>query len=158
MYKAATHLAKWKGQQHRWHWDSGLCCRPVHYENPCTDTITSRHVCLKLPLCTQGHFQIMFNKANCPLNQPRLSFFMKMLYISGVWSYIVGAISTPTFIIIPIITIWFGVFPIVVSFWAALGLTVYYIATQRCSPSAPSTPLYTTTVSASLSQNTAPLM
>ena len=79
----------------------------------------------------QGHFQIMFSKAHCPLNQPRLSFFMKMMFMSGVWSYIVGAVSTPTFIIIPIITIWFGVFPIVVSFWAALGLTVYYIATQR---------------------------
>lgn len=73
----------------------------------------------------------MFSKQHCPLNQHRLSFFMKMMFCSGVWSYIVGAISTPTFIIIPIITIWFGVFPIVVSFWAALGLTVYYIATQR---------------------------
>jgi len=82
----------------------------------------------------------MFSKANCPLNQPRLSFFMKMLYISGVWSYIVAAVSTPTFIMIPIITIWFGVFPIVVSFWAALGLTVYYSATQRYPPPPPSPP------------------
>ena len=79
----------------------------------------------------QGHFQIMFSKQHCPLFQPRLSFFMKILFCSGVWSYIVGAVSTPTFIIIPIITIWFGVFPIVVSFWAALGLTVYFITTQR---------------------------
>ena len=27
------------------------------------------------------------------------------------------------------VTIWLGVFPIVVSWWAALGLTVYFIAT-----------------------------
>ena len=28
------------------------------------------------------------------------------------------------------ITIWGGVFPIVVTWWAALGLTVYYVATN----------------------------
>ena len=76
----------------------------------------------------------MFNKTHCPLTQQRLSFFMKVLYCSGVWSYVVGAISTPTFILIPIITIWFGVFPIVVSFWAALGITVYAITTHRQAP------------------------
>lgn len=82
----------------------------------------------------QGHFQIMFSRQHCPLSQKRLSLFMKLLFSSGVWSYVVGAISTPTFIVIPIITIWFGVFPIVVSWWAALGLTVYFITTQRYGP------------------------
>ena len=28
------------------------------------------------------------------------------------------------------VTIWLGVFPIVVSWWAALGLTIYFIATN----------------------------
>ena len=55
---------------------------------------------------------------------------MKLLYCSGVWSYVVGALSTPTFIIIPLITIWAGIFPIVISWWAALGLTVYMLATM----------------------------
>ena len=55
---------------------------------------------------------------------------MKLLYCSGVWSYVVGALSTPTFIIIPLVTIWAGVFPIVISWWAALGLTVYMLATM----------------------------
>lgn len=27
-------------------------------------------------------------------------------------------------------TIWFGIFPIVVSWWAALGLTIYFVATN----------------------------
>jgi len=57
-------------------------------------------------------------------------FGMKLLYCSGVWSYVVGALSTPTFIIIPLITIWAGIFPIVISWWAALGLTVYMLATM----------------------------
>ena len=53
---------------------------------------------------------------------------MRILYCSGVWSYIVGAITTPLFIIIPLLTIWAGIFPIVISWWAALALTIYYIA------------------------------
>lgn len=79
---------------------------------------------------SQGHFQIMFNWQHCPLFQSKLSWPMRIMYSSGVWSYIVGAISTPTFIIIPAVTIWFGVFPIVVSRWTALGVTVYYFATN----------------------------
>ncbi len=82
----------------------------------------------------QGHFQIMFSWQHCPLLQSKLSWPMRIMYSSGVWSYIVGAISTPTFIVIPCVTIWFGVFPIVVSQWAALGVTVYYFATNMVSP------------------------
>ena len=72
----------------------------------------------------------MFNRDHCPLLQSRLSWPMRIMYMSGVWSYIVGAIATPLFIVIPIVTVWFGVFPIVVSCWAALGLTVYFVATN----------------------------
>lgn len=82
----------------------------------------------------QGHFQIMFSWQHCPMFQSKLSWPMRIMYSSGVWSYIVGALSTPTFIIIPCVTIWFGVFPIVVSQWAALGVTVYYFATNMVSP------------------------
>lgn len=47
-----------------------------------------------------------------------------------MWSYVVGAVCTPTFIAVPIVTIWAGVFPIVLNFWAAIALTVYYISTS----------------------------
>ena len=77
----------------------------------------------------QGHFQIMFSGHN-PMLQKRLSWYMRIFYMSGVWSYIVGATASPLFIIIPVVTVWFGVFPIVVSWWAALGLTVYYVCTN----------------------------
>ena len=50
--------------------------------------------------------------------------------VQGVWSYVVGAVCTPTFIAVPIVTIWAGVFPIVLNFWAAIALTVYYISTS----------------------------
>ena len=53
--------------------------------------------------CLQGHFQIALNRERCPLLQKRLSWGMRILYMSGVWSYIVGLTSTPTFIIIPLV-------------------------------------------------------
>ena len=76
----------------------------------------------------QGHFQIVLSRRHSPLMIRGLSPFMRILYCSGVWSYIVGAITTPLFIIIPLLTIWAGIFPIVISWWAALALTIYYIA------------------------------
>lgn len=54
---------------------------------------------------------------------------VQILFCSGVWSYVVASIATPTFILVPLLTIWFGIFPIVLSWWAALGLSIYYIAT-----------------------------
>ena len=78
--------------------------------------------------CMQGHFQIVLSRHHSPLMIRGLSPFMRIMYCSGVWSYIVGAITTPLFIIIPLLTIWAGIFPIVISWWAALALTIYYIA------------------------------
>ena len=60
----------------------------------------------------------MFSR-HCPLIQPKLSVFMRIMYSSGVWSYIVGALTAPMYFIMPLLTIWAGVFPIVVSEWAA---------------------------------------
>eukprot|EP00884_Botryococcus_braunii_P012540 jgi/Botrbrau1/21287/Bobra.0573s0001.1 len=76
----------------------------------------------------KGHFQIMLSSEHCPLFQWELSPFQRLMYCTGVWSYIVGAITTPMFIAIPLVTIWAGVFPIVVSWWAAVGLTIYFVA------------------------------
>lgn len=60
--------------------------------------------CKGLLLLLQGHFQIMFNPKVSPLFQRKLSWPMRFMYCSGVWSYLVGAISTPTFIIIPLVS------------------------------------------------------
>ena len=51
----------------------------------------------------QGHFQIILNRQHCPLLQKDLSIPMRIMYASGVWSYVVGAISTPFFIIVPMV-------------------------------------------------------
>lgn len=81
----------------------------------------------------QGHFQVFFHNTHCPLFQHGLSYLQRIMYCQGVWSYIVGAISTPTFVCVPLVTIWAGVFPIVLNWWAALGLTAYYVATTLVS-------------------------
>lgn len=55
-------------------------------------------------MLVQGHFQIFFNSTHTPMLNKQLSLFMKLMYCSGVWSYVVGAIATPTFIIIPLVS------------------------------------------------------
>lgn len=54
--------------------------------------------------CLQGHFQIVLNNEHCPLFQKDMSWFQRLMYCSGVWAYIVGAITTPMFIIIPLVS------------------------------------------------------
>ncbi len=51
----------------------------------------------------QGHFQIVLSNEHCPLFQKDLSWFQRLMYCSGVWSYVVGAITAPMFIAIPLI-------------------------------------------------------
>ena len=69
--------------------------------------------------CLQGHFQIVLDTDRCPLFLDGLSWFQKIMYCSGVWAYVVGALSTPFFVVVPLVTIWAGIFPIIVSWWAA---------------------------------------
>jgi hypothetical protein len=56
----------------------------------------------------QGHFQIIMNRKYCPLFRSRLDWLSRMLYCSGVWSYVINAFTTPIFMAVPIITIWVG--------------------------------------------------
>ena len=59
---------------------------------------------------TKGHFQIIFNPRHNPLFQRGLPLFDRLMYCSGTWCYFVGAVTTPTFIVVPLITIWIGFF------------------------------------------------
>lgn len=45
----------------------------------------------------QGHFQIILSRKYCPLFRPKLDWMSRLLYCSGVWSYIINAITTPIF-------------------------------------------------------------
>ncbi|KAK9785109.1 hypothetical protein WJX73_003901 [Symbiochloris irregularis] len=76
----------------------------------------------------KGHFQIFLNSDKCPLFIEELSLWKRILYSSGVWAYFVGALTTPFFIAVPLVTIWGGVFPIIVNQWAVIGLTAYFVS------------------------------
>jgi len=52
------------------------------------------------------------------------------MYCSGTWCYFVGAISTPLLAAVPLVTIWVGFFPLVVTRELALALTLYAASTQ----------------------------
>lgn len=72
----------------------------------CTAYRTGLNCVTSPPL--QGHFQIIMNRKFCPLFRSRLDWLSRMLYCSGVWSYVINAMTTPIFMAVPIITIWVG--------------------------------------------------
>lgn len=78
---------------------------------------------------TKGHFQIIFNPRRNPLFQAGLPIFDRLMYCSGTWCYFVGALTTPFFAAIPLVTIWVGFFPVVISRLFALALTCYAATT-----------------------------
>ncbi|KAK9814697.1 hypothetical protein WJX72_010067 [[Myrmecia] bisecta] len=79
---------------------------------------------------SKGHFQMMFSWIHCPLFQRRLPFGLRLMYVSGCWSYVITALATPTFIIIPIISIWSGVFPMVITKLLAVAGALYFLASN----------------------------
>lgn len=80
----------------------------------------------------KGHFQVFFSRGRNPAigsGSKGLSWLMRWMYGSVVLSYFSAFLGTPLLMLVPIITVWFGAFPIVINFWAAVAITVYYGAT-----------------------------
>lgn len=59
----------------------------------------------------KGHMQVFFGKRN-PLFRRNLGFLKKLFYTYGTWGFVTLAISTPVYILVPVISIWLGVHPI----------------------------------------------
>jgi MFS-type transporter involved in bile tolerance (Atg22 family) len=62
----------------------------------------------------------------CPLLQWRLSLPMKLWYSYGTWTYIVNIFSVPMALLIPFLSLGFGLNPVVVNYWFAAAATPYY--------------------------------
>lgn len=77
---------------------------------------------------SKGHFQTFFSKHN-PVIQSGLSPLMRWMYGSVILAYFSAFLGTPLLMLVPMITVWFGSFPIVINFWAAVCITVFYGAT-----------------------------
>lgn len=81
---------------------------------------------------SKGHFQVFCSRTRNPVFNPGgkgLNFLMRWMYGSVILSYFSAFLSTPLLMLIPMLTVWAGAFPIVINFWAALSITVYYGAT-----------------------------
>lgn len=74
----------------------------------------------------KGPYQMLFSRKS-PLFAPGLSIFYRILYMSPCYIYIVSALASPTFTVIPVIFIWFGKFPAVLTH-AVLGMLIAYTA------------------------------
>ena len=74
----------------------------------------------------QGPYQMLFSRKS-PLFAPGLTIFYRILYMSPCYIYIVSALASPTFMVIPVIFIWFGKFPAVLTH-AVLGMLIAYTA------------------------------
>lgn len=81
----------------------------------------------------KGHFQVFFSRGHNPTigsGSKGLSWLMRWMYGSVILSYFSAFLGTPLLMLVPIITVWFGAFPIVINFWAAISITFYYGATM----------------------------
>ena len=70
----------------------------------------------------------MFFSRKCPPFRSRLSPWMRIFYGGVIIAYFSDFIVTPLLIMVPLITIWFGYFPIIIN-WCAC-----------CCPAAPPCP------------------
>lgn len=81
----------------------------------------------------KGHFQLFSNPKRNPTfgkGAEGLSLLMRWLYGSVALSYFSAFIGTPLLMLVPLVTVWFGVFPIVINVWCAIAVTIYYPATM----------------------------
>ena len=81
----------------------------------------------------KGHFQLFSNPKRNPTfgkGAEGLSLLMRWMYGSVALSYFSAFIGTPLLMLVPLVTVWFGVFPIVINIWCAIAVTIYYPATM----------------------------
>jgi hypothetical protein len=77
---------------------------------------------------TKGHMEVFFS-SKCPIINWKLSLANKWLYINGTWAYFATVITTPTFILVPFISLAFGIHPVVITRKFAVVATIYYACT-----------------------------
>jgi cellulose synthase/poly-beta-1,6-N-acetylglucosamine synthase-like glycosyltransferase len=81
----------------------------------------------------KGHFQLFSNPKRNPTfgkGAEGLSLLMRWMYGSVALSYFSAFIGTPLLMLVPLVTVWFGVFPIVINLWCAIAVTIYYPCTM----------------------------
>jgi hypothetical protein len=78
-------------------------------------------------LCPAPPAQVFFS-ARCPLIRSGLSLAQRLWYTYGTWSYFCTICTLPTFIVVPFLSLLFGLHPVVVDRWFAISGTAYYVS------------------------------
>eukprot|EP00891_Asterochloris_glomerata_P004594 jgi/Astpho2/4594/Aster-00171 len=76
---------------------------------------------------SKGALQVYFSHRN-PFFRRALSMPQRLLYVGHAWAFITAAICTPVLMLVPVVTIWGGYFPLVLTRWVALAISVYLLA------------------------------
>ena len=69
---------------------------------------------------------MFFSWAHCPLLQSRLPLDQKLWYTYGTWTYFCTIVMLPIFLAVPLVSLMFGVHPIILDGRFALFATLYY--------------------------------
>ena len=78
-------------------------------------------------LLMQGHFQIFLSGDN-PLIKSGLRWYMKLMYCSSVYTYLVSIMASLTLSAIPLINLWLGWFPLHITTSFIISFTLYFLA------------------------------
>jgi hypothetical protein len=70
----------------------------------------------------------VFFSSRCPLFRWELSLAQRLWYTYGTWSYFCTIFTLPTFIVVPFLSLLFGLHPVVVDRWFAISGTIYYVS------------------------------
>ncbi|KAG1672206.1 hypothetical protein FOA52_002907 [Chlamydomonas sp. UWO 241] len=78
---------------------------------------------------TKGHYQVFFSGTNALLNM-QLPFFQRLWYTYAAWAPMCASITTPSFMLVPFMSIVFGYNPVSITFEFVLASTIYFAALQ----------------------------
>ncbi|KAL6758953.1 hypothetical protein V8C86DRAFT_3133889, partial [Haematococcus lacustris] len=76
---------------------------------------------------TKGHFQVFFS-GKCPLLNFELPFFQRLWYSYAAWAPITTMLTVPAFIIVPFMSIAFGIHPVTITYELVLASTLYFVS------------------------------
>lgn len=77
---------------------------------------------------TKGHWQVIFNPKDSPFMLGGLNMLQRTLYAFTYFNNVACVLNSFFFFLVPVIAIWFGIFPLIIDRWTAIGMSVYYVA------------------------------
>lgn len=74
---------------------------------------------------TKGHYQVFFSRRNSLINWD-LPFFQRLWYAYAAWSPFCTTLTVPGFMVAPLISVIWGIHPLVINYNFVLYSTIYF--------------------------------